>query len=56
MREIALFSGKIYTPETNFTRPSVATVATNLNSGDDERSLEENDDDDDDEEKRGCPK
>ena len=29
MREIALFSGKIYTPETNFTRP---LVVTNLNS------------------------
>ena len=28
-----LFSGKIYTPETNFTRPPVVTVATNLNSG-----------------------
>ena len=34
MREIALFSGKIYTAETNFTRPPVVTVATNLNSGD----------------------
>ena len=33
MREIALFSGKIYTVGTNFTRPSVVTVATNLNSG-----------------------
>ena len=32
MREIALFSGKIYTPQTNFTRPPVVTVATNLNS------------------------
>ena len=32
MREIALFSGKIYTADTNFTRPPVATVATNLNS------------------------
>ena len=32
MREIALFSGKIYTAGTNFTRPPVATVATNLNS------------------------
>ena len=32
MREIALFSGKIYTPGTNFTRPPVVTVATNLNS------------------------
>ena len=30
--EIALFSGKIYTTGTNFTRPLVATVATNLNS------------------------
>ena len=33
MREIALFSGKIYTAGTNFTRPPVVTVATNLNSG-----------------------
>ena len=32
MQEIALFSGKIYTPGTNFTRPPVVTVATNLNS------------------------
>ena len=30
--EIALFSGKIYTAGTNFTRPLVAAVATNLNS------------------------
>ena len=34
MREIALFSGKIYTAGTNFTRPPVVTVATNLNSVD----------------------
>ena len=33
MREIALFSGEIYTAGTNFTRPLVMTVATNLNSG-----------------------
>ena len=32
-REIALFSGEIYTAGTNFTRPLVMTVATNLNSG-----------------------
>ena len=32
MREIALLSGKIYTAGTNFTRLSVATVATNPNS------------------------
>ena len=32
MPEIALFSRKIYTAGTNFTRPPVATVATNLNS------------------------
>ena len=32
MREIALFSVKIYTACTNFTRPLVVTVATNLNS------------------------
>ena len=32
MQEIALFSGKIYTAGTNFTHPSVVTVATNLNS------------------------
>ena len=32
MREIALFSGKIYTAGTNFTRPPVMTVATNLDS------------------------
>ena len=32
MREIALFSGKIYTAGTNFTRPPAVTVATNLNS------------------------
>ena len=32
MRGIALFSGKIYTAGTNFTRPPVVTVATNLNS------------------------
>ena len=30
--ENALFSGKIYTAGTNFTRPLVAAVATNLNS------------------------
>ena len=33
MQEIALFSRKIYTAGTNFTRPPVVTVATNLNSG-----------------------
>ena len=32
MREIALFSGKIYTAGTNFTRPPAVTVATNLSS------------------------
>ena len=32
MREIALLSGKIYTAGTNFTRPLVMMVATNLNS------------------------
>ena len=32
MREIALFSGRIYTPETNFTPPPVVMVASNLNS------------------------
>ena len=32
MREIALFSRKIYTAGTNFTQPLVVTVATNLNS------------------------
>ena len=32
MLKIALFSGKIYTAGTNFTRPPVVTVATNLNS------------------------
>ena len=32
MQENALFSGKIYTAGTNFTRPLVATVVTNLNS------------------------
>ena len=32
IREIALFSGKIYTVGKNFTRPPVVTVATNLNS------------------------
>ena len=32
MREIVLFSRKIYTAGTNFTRLSVVTVATNLNS------------------------
>ena len=30
--EMALFFGKIYTAGTNFTRPPVVTVATNLNS------------------------
>ena len=29
----ALFSGKIYTSDKNFTRPPVATVATNFKSG-----------------------
>ena len=33
IREIALFSGKIYIAGTNFTQPPVVTVATNLNSG-----------------------
>ena len=32
MRDIALFSRQIYTAGTNFTRPPVVTVATNLNS------------------------
>ena len=32
MRDIALISRKIYTAGTNFTRPPVVTVATNLNS------------------------
>ena len=32
MPKIVLFSGKIYTAGTNFTRPPVVTVATNLNS------------------------
>ena len=32
MREIAMFFGKIYTAGTNFTRPLVVTIATNLNS------------------------
>ena len=32
MRQIALFSGEIYTAGTNFTQPPVVTVATNLNS------------------------
>ena len=32
MREIALFSKKIYTLRANFTRPPFVTVATNLNS------------------------
>ena len=32
MRETALFSGKIYTADKNFTRPPVATVATNSKS------------------------
>ena len=43
MREIALFSGKIYTAGTNFTRLPVVTVATNLNS-DDEDDHEQDDD------------
>ena len=33
MQEFALFCGKIYTADTNFTRLPVVTVATNLNSG-----------------------
>ena len=32
MQENTLFPGKIYTAGTNFTRPPVAPVATNLNS------------------------
>ena len=32
MQEIALFSGKIFIVDTNFTRLLVVTVATNLNS------------------------
>ena len=39
MQEIALFSREIYTPETNFTRPPVVTVATNLNSEDQVRKF-----------------
>ena len=39
MREIALFSGKIYTAGTNFTRLPVVTVATNLNSGWDQNQI-----------------
>ena len=33
MQENALLSGKIYTADKNFTRPTVATVVTNFNSG-----------------------
>ena len=33
LQENALFSEKIYTAGANFTRPPVATVVTNLNSG-----------------------
>ena len=33
LQEIGLFSKKFYTAGTNFTRPPVATVATNLKSG-----------------------
>ena len=33
MQEIALFSRKIYTAGTNFTRPLVVRVATIINSG-----------------------
>ena len=43
MREIALFSGKIYTAGTNFTRPLVVTVATNLNSDDDDDHEQDDD-------------
>ena len=32
IEETALFYGKIYTVDKNFTRPSVATVATNFKS------------------------
>ena len=32
MEETALFSGKIYTADKNFTRPPVAAVATNFKS------------------------
>ena len=32
MLEAALFSGKIYTADKNFTRPPVATVVTNSKS------------------------
>ena len=35
MRDIALISRKIYTAGTNFTRPPVVMVATNLNPGSD---------------------
>ena len=35
MWEAALFSGKIYTADKNFTRPPVATVATNSKSAGD---------------------
>ena len=33
MEETALFSGKIYIADKNFTRPPVVVVATNFNSG-----------------------
>ena len=33
IEETALFYGKIYTADKNFTRPPVATVATNFKSG-----------------------
>ena len=36
MYETALFSGKNYTAEKNFTRPPVATVATNSKSADEQ--------------------
>ena len=32
-KETALFSGKIYTADKSYTRPPVATVATNFKSG-----------------------
>ena len=40
MREITLFSRKVYTAGTNFTRPPVVTVATNLNSDHEGRQQE----------------
>ena len=53
MQEITLFAGKIYTAGKNFTRPPVVTVATNLNSDDDDDHEQDDDNRNEDGDRNG---